>query len=202
MPSAGKSVVELQTNDGRHVAWVEIGVADRPRTLTEPVVLLWGTRMFVWRTVSQRGFFVFVEACVLVSRTPSPGLSSPEGTSEELVFPPAAQDRLAEQVEAVDFGGSAPKHLSLVLVLTALRDQARAVRLTTLANLVQGDLGEVEALVNELVQQGKAERDGAWVAAVAERVHLPTRQELADLRRRIEQAPGKEGKPPGKPRSE
>lgn len=74
MPSAGKSVVQLVTHTGAHVAWVEIGVEERPRS--EPVVLLWGTRTFVWRTVSQAGYFVFAEASVLVSRTPSPGLPS------------------------------------------------------------------------------------------------------------------------------
>lgn len=84
MPSAGKSVIELTTNDGRHVAWVEIAIAERAAflgpALREPIVLLWGTRSFVWTTAGQHGYFVFAEASVIVSRTPSPGLASPDGS--------------------------------------------------------------------------------------------------------------------------
>jgi hypothetical protein len=116
MPSAGKSVVELVTSDGRHVTWVEVNSSERnfvrslgqrSDAISAPVILLWGTRMFVWRTVSQAGFFVFAEATVLVSRTPSPGLESPDGAEPSArIFSPEVQERLAEQVRAVSFRGS------------------------------------------------------------------------------------------------
>jgi hypothetical protein len=70
--------------------------------------------MFVWRNVSQAGYFVFTEATVIVSRTPSPGLASStdgrdcapaDGVPDHPVFSPETQERLAQQVGAVNFRG-------------------------------------------------------------------------------------------------
>ena len=83
MPSAGKAMVQLVDAREEHVAWVDVPTDFRPQVAAEPVVLLWGPRVFVWRTISQVGFFVFVEAATIVSRTPAPGLPAPldrEGT--------------------------------------------------------------------------------------------------------------------------
>lgn len=79
MPSAGKAMVELVDAREQHLAWVDVPAGFRPQVATEPVVLLWGPRVFVWQTVSQAGFFVFREAAVIVSRTPAPGLPAPLG---------------------------------------------------------------------------------------------------------------------------
>lgn len=73
-----KSVVELTTSTGAHVAWVEIRASDRPRPASLPVMLLWGLRYFVWTTVNEQSFHVFTEATTIVSHTPSPGLARPE----------------------------------------------------------------------------------------------------------------------------
>jgi hypothetical protein len=75
-----KSVVELVTANGTHVAWVEIRASERPQhAAIDPVVLLWGSRCFTWITVNLQGFHVFAEALTIVSHTPSPGLLSPDG---------------------------------------------------------------------------------------------------------------------------
>ncbi len=80
MPSAGKSLVQLVTSTEAHVAWVDVDTTFRLKETTGPVILLWGTRMFVLRTISRAGFFLFMEAGVIVSRTPSPGLPAPLDT--------------------------------------------------------------------------------------------------------------------------